>query len=160
MFPYKYIIQKEKWKSLRAFQRDYRDGEKHLMLFFLEEITLAESPSYLPKKLCSLVPCKCHSREQCTGWLQKQMLLVSQFWRSRCLIRCLQAPSVGWGRLCSMPLGFWWFAINLGHSSACRSITQFLPSSSRGVFPVSLSLHIILCCVCSSFPFLYGRQSY
>lgn len=51
-----------------------------------------------------------------------------------------RVPSVGCEGDCSMPPSFWWFALSLGHSSACRSITQFLPSSSRGVFPVSLSL--------------------
>ena len=113
------------------------------------------------KKLRSLVSSECHSREPCPGWLQKELLLASRFGRSRCLrSRCL---SLLWAVRETVPclsLSLWCFAINLGHSLACRSITQFLPSSSCGVFPVSLSLHIVLCCVCSSFSFLYGHQSY
>lgn len=113
------------------------------------------------KKLLSLLSSECHSREPCPGWLQKQLLLASRFWRSRCLrSSCLQGPFCGLsGKLPCLSLSFWCFAINLGHSLACRSITQSLPSSSHGVFPVSLSLHIVLCCVYSSFSFLYGHQS-
>ena len=146
---------------LKAFPERLQRWRITLNAFPPEKITLAESPGYLPKKLCPLVSYKCHSREQCTGWLQKQMLLVSQFWRSRCLIK-VSAGSLLWAVretlfhasqfLVVCPQSWAFLSLQKHHPVSAFFITWCVPC-------VSVS-HIILCCVCSSFPFLYGCQSY